>query len=134
MHAGPDDGVCLSSPKPAVRLHAVSLTASEMVTAVRGRRAPEMLGWVSRTDEELEPCWTSGYRAVGDDVLLATVLQLGDEQPRVVGEAPAPHGTLRLHWRVGDATHSVTVAGLDDDALTVDYTLSCSNVASEHHP
>jgi hypothetical protein len=55
-------------------LRMAPLLASDFLRPISGERCPSLLGWISRVDGVMEPCWTSGF--VIKDVSQATFATL----------------------------------------------------------
>lgn len=88
---------------PQDRLRVLSLLPAEAVEPVRGRGEPDLLGWISRRDGELEPCWTTAHRVRGvSSCSMATLMAFGDRDP-VRGECTStPRGDrVGLAWSHG---------------------------------
>ncbi|GHC83686.1 hypothetical protein GCM10007079_25030 [Nocardiopsis terrae] len=92
-------------PLPDTRLHMVPLLSARALPAVRGRKEPEPLGWISRQDGEFQPCWTAAYQISGGaSCSIATLLGFGERAP-VPGESTASvrGDEVRLRWsRAGE--------------------------------
>jgi glycosyltransferase involved in cell wall biosynthesis/SAM-dependent methyltransferase len=77
--------------------------AQEPLEPVRGQEDPELLGWVSRRANELEPVWTGGFSADGTPShVFATLLCLAEEPPEpdaAFNAANASGRRVRLRWR-----------------------------------
>lgn len=118
-------GLQMRSSENGLGLKVLTLSGAELVPPVRGRKDPELLGWVSRADESLQSCWTAGFRSVGADVVIATILSLGTDQPTRPDSHFDRAGGVTLGWQTGQAAHTLAVDGLDEDSLALSYVLSC---------
>jgi hypothetical protein len=121
----------LELPDSAERLHMVPLLPTEMVPPVRGQREPDLLGWSSRRDGTMTPCWTGGYAAAGvPHATFATLFAFGDQTPEPghgleSGSRASRSGrNARLRWRHADKEHTVTFARPADGQMAVDYRVS----------
>lgn len=77
--------------------------AQEPLEPVRGQEHPELLGWVSRRANDLEPVWTGGFVADGTPShVFATLLCLAEAPPEpdaAFNAANASGRRIRLRWR-----------------------------------
>jgi hypothetical protein len=64
-------------------LHVASLVGGEEERAlVRGQMEPELLGWISRNDYELEPCWAASFGVSGvSSHAFARLFSFGETAP-----------------------------------------------------
>ncbi|WP_246404781.1 heparinase II/III domain-containing protein [Nocardiopsis algeriensis] len=64
------------------RLHVVPLLPATALPPVKGQREPDLLGWISRRDGELRPCWTSAYQIAGEpSCSISTLMAFGRKAP-----------------------------------------------------
>lgn len=72
---------------PGTRLHVVPLLPASPLAPVRGQQEPELLGWISRQDGELQPCWTSAFQVDGAATCSMATLFAFSDSPPVPGES-----------------------------------------------
>lgn len=105
-------------------LHVLSLSGDELIAPVRGVSEPELLGWISREDGVLEPCTTSGFRAIGvARHRFVTLFRFADVGPEVIDCRDADEG-LTIVWRE-NGRHCLAVrAASGDDTFSIEYTIN----------
>lgn len=94
------------------RLHAAALLPQAPVEPVRGAEEPELLGWISRRDGELEPQWTFGWMARGVSAHnFASLFCFSKEPPTVrldENEATSDLNNARFGWEADGKRQTVT--------------------------
>jgi hypothetical protein len=117
-------------------LHVVSLDGAPLLPPVHGQEEPELLGWISRKDRELIPCWTSGYGVKHrPGHTFATLFAFGPEPPR-----PSPGTRLtdpevdrfRAAWAQGERSHVVTFHRSTTNPFSLDYRIGRASGANAH--
>jgi hypothetical protein len=106
---GERGSVRVQLPDGDEELHVVPLLPASRLDLVRGQKTPDLLGWISRVDGELEPSWTTGCE-VRDRATcsMATLLAFGRETP-VPGESKASRHaqSVRLEWATDGGCWSI---------------------------
>lgn len=75
-------GTGFETPVPGTRLHVSPLLPASALPPVRGQDEPEPLGWISREEGEMQPCWTVAYQISGAaSCSMATLLSFGKRAP-----------------------------------------------------
>jgi hypothetical protein len=110
------DGVRLRVPGSGDALVAISLDEAEPVEPVRGRREPELAGFVSQRPSELLPAWTAGFRRAG--VQRATFVTLLALVP--AGGSSAVAGSARVNATARRGQVQWTVGGGGERRLSWD--------------
>jgi hypothetical protein len=130
------NGLILELPGVEVPLHMVSLAAAALVPPVKGQEEPALLGWVSRQDRELIPCWTSGFRASDRPAhTFATLLAFGVEAPDP-SMTPGLWGPdrFRVAWTQDGRTHKVTFHQPTGHPFTLDHRISTASGGNGPEP
>ncbi|MFA9478281.1 heparinase II/III family protein [Phycisphaerales bacterium AB-hyl4] len=96
-----------------LQLHMRPLLPAEPLAFVHGQEAPELLGWISRIDDEITPCWTGGY-AIDNapHAEFATLFSFGQQPPcEEQSQSPSEH-RLDLQWQQDGQRHQLNLPRL----------------------
>ncbi|HKG27366.1 MAG TPA: heparinase II/III family protein [Thermomicrobiales bacterium] len=122
-------------PDLADRLYVSSLLPAQPVAPVKGQREPDLLGWISRQDFTVEPCWTAAFSADQTPAhAFATLLAFGKDRPDVHCAEATSRGRsaeMRVVWRQDALTHHLTVERPESEPLSLGYQtdhLHCAGV------
>jgi hypothetical protein len=111
-------------PGMSDRLHVLSLTDAELVEPVRGQTDP-LLGWISRQNGQLTPCWTAGYSAADrPGHTFATLFAFGTTPPypaMPVTQSEVDAARFRVRWSQSGRLHTLSFARPIRGPLAVDY-------------
>ncbi len=124
LHEG-EDQFAISIPDMTERLYVSPMLPSRPVPPAKGQREPDLLGWISRRDFHLEPCWTAAFTAGQTPRhTFATLFAFGHHQPTIcsvelsgAGAAPA----IRAVWSHDGLTHALTVERTETGHPAIDY-------------
>jgi hypothetical protein len=115
----------LGMPGGESPLHMVSLSSCELISPVKGQEHPELLGWISRQDRELIPCWTSGFQAQGrPSHTFATLFVFGDGAPETRADPTLQdpeRDRFRVGWTQDGRTHTVSFHRSPNSPFDLDY-------------
>lgn len=117
------------SPRDTVeRLYVVPLLPTEMIEPVKGQRDPYMLGWLSREDGIMTPCWSGGYVSANvARYTFATLFAFGNEAPQPLFDNTRTSTNGReaqLTWRQGCVDHAVIFSRPERDSFVLDYRIA----------
>ncbi|GAA1103382.1 hypothetical protein GCM10009642_47430 [Nocardiopsis metallicus] len=108
FHFAPELDLCavgagFEAALPDTRLHVAPLLPATPLDPVRGQNEPDLLGWISRQDGELRPCWTSAYQINGEaSCSMATLLGFGERAPAPGRSTASARGDeVHLRWSQG---------------------------------
>lgn len=128
LTGGGDTGAVVGALPSGDRLQAVALAPQSAIEPVRGQEKPELLGWISRRDGELEPQWTFGWEAIGvPRHTFASLFFFAQETPRVDSAAnsiSADARTARFTWEADDSSYLIRVERDPGKSLDLDYRAS----------
>jgi hypothetical protein len=112
----------------ADRLYMVPLLPAETVEPVKGQTEPHLLGWISRQDNEMLPCWTAGYTASNKSThAFATLFLLGDQSPIPLLERGNVNNSGRkanFSWQHASLRHTVMFSRPQEGPFTLDYRIA----------
>jgi hypothetical protein len=117
------------------RLYLTSLLPAQPVAPVKGQREPDLLGWISRQDFTVIPCWTAAFSA--DQIpahAFATLLAFGKDRldlHRAEATSRGRSAEMRVVWRQDALTHHLTVERPESEPLSLGYRtdhLPCAGV------
>lgn len=107
------------------QLHAIPLLSQALVEPVRGVEDPELLGWISRRDGELEPQWTFAWESVEvASQTFASLLCFADRRPRVDGIAnciSSDATSARLTWDIDGEPRVLSFERVPGQAFEIEY-------------
>lgn len=117
------------------RLYVVPLLPTHPIEPVRGQHHPDLLGWISRQDGEMTPCWTSGYLCSRVTYCtFATLFTFGRDPPQPLPKANkvARSGrTTRLRWHHEGVRHTLECDRPADGPIRVDYRLTLPSLNAD---
>ena len=123
-----EDQLQLILPGPNENLHMVSLLASDFVKPISGERSPSLLGWISRVDRVMEPCWTAGFATKGvSQATFATLFTFGSDSIVTSGLATATSKVdangrkALLRWKQGSRIRTVRFARPEPGEFALSY-------------
>jgi len=123
-----EDQLQLILPGGNENLHMVPLLASDFVKPISGERSPSLLGWISRVDKVMEPCWTAGFASKGvSQATFATLFTFGSGRIATSSLATASskvdvNGRKALfRWKQGERIRTVRFARPDHGDFTLNY-------------
>jgi hypothetical protein len=126
------DRLVLALPGDEAPLHMVSLSPGELIAPVKGQEKPDLLGWISRQDRDLIPCWTSGFQASGHpDHTFATLFAFGEDAPMVMGDPGLQDpeaNRFRLSWSQGGRIHTLSFDRSTQGPFGLDYRMAVPSV------
>jgi hypothetical protein len=109
-------------------LHGVPLLPQVFVEPTRGVEGPQLLGWISRRDGELNPQWTVGWQAPGvSSHNFASLFCFTHEPPETEltkSEMSIAASTAQLQWKAGRERHSVAFKRIQGQSFEIKY---CAN-------
>lgn len=123
-----DTGPRFAVPGSDSPLHLVSLLPAPPFKVVSGQRTPEMLGWVSRREREIAPCWTAATSLANvSRASFATLLAFSDDAivtsnaGWTSSKANVDGRKALLRWAQGERINTVQIDRSGADVLKVNH-------------
>jgi hypothetical protein len=117
------------------RLYMTSLLDLDLIEPVKGKRQTKMLGWVSRRDGEIIPCWTSGFMASATPrQTFATLFSFGEEPPRSTSDITQVARSGRraqLSWNQNQKRHNLNWSRPISGPFRLEYQVMAIEESSE---
>jgi hypothetical protein len=92
---------------------------------VKGRREPTLLGWISREDGEMTPCWTAAYVVRGAaSAAFATIFAFGEQPPEPLLDECRTNASgrdARFRWRGGALLNTVLLSRPREGEVSLDH-------------